>query len=378
MIYKTLDDIDVKGKRVLLRSDLNSELHNGKAVLSDRIIESAKTINELKRRGAKVIVVAHQGRKGEKDFTSLISHSKLLNKYAKIKFVDDVIGKKADEAINSLKNGEAILLENIRKIDDEVNLGRKNKIVDFFKGKIDFYVNDAFSVCHREHASVVLLPKLVEERAVGRLVERELKHLDKIRGKKCLFILGGNKTDNALLLGGGRKVLTTGAFANLCLMAKGYDLGISNTKFLGDKIKIIKEMKSKLKDVKTPIDVALKVNGKRMEQLVWDAPFKYQILDIGHATVEEYIHRIEKADAIFMKGTAGLCEDKNFCYATFRLLKAIASAKGHKVLSGGHLSTALRKFDISKNRFDYVSLSGGATVNYIIGKKLVGLEALKK
>ncbi len=377
MRYKTLDDIDVKGKRVLLRSDLNSEVDNGKVILSDRIIESAKTISELKRKGAKAIVVAHQGRKGDNDFTSLEQHRKLLNRYTKIKFVKDVIGKKAERAISELKNGEAVLLDNIRKSDDEVNLKKNNEIENFFKGKFDVYINDAFSDSHREHASIVLLPKLVREKAIGRLVEIELKHLGKIMGKKCLFILGGSKTDNIALLSDKRKVLATGVFGQLCMIAKGINLGVQN-KFLANKMDAVKEIRGKVKNVRTADDVALKVNGKRQERFIADAPFDYEIFDIGHLTIEEYKKEISKAEAIFMKGTAGYCEEEQFCYGTRALLKAIASSNAYSVLSGGHLSTALKKFGISKKKFDYVSLSGGATVNYIAGKKLVGLEVLKR
>ncbi len=367
-----------KGKRVLLRSDLNSEIRNGRAVISDRIIESAKTISELKKKGARVIVLAHQGRKGGDDFTSLREHSNLLNRYVKIKFVDGVVGTKALRAIDSLKNGDAILLDNVRKIDDEVDFGKgRNKIAEFFRGKFDIYVNDAFSVCHRKHASVVLLPRLVKERAVGRLMERELESLERVRGRNCLFILGGSKTDNILLLGKGRKVLATGVFGQLCMIAKGCNLGVQN-RFLKDKLSIVPKLKRVVSNVRTARDVALKVNGKRKEVMIKNCPFKEQIFDIGHFTVEEYVKEIKKAGAVFMKGTAGYCEEQQFCYGTSELLKAIAKSSAHKVLSGGHLSTALKKFGISKKKFDYVSLSGGATVNYIAGKRLPGLEVLKK
>src|SRR3989344_5905750 len=119
MRFKTLKDFNLKGKTVLLRIDINSEIKKGKPVLSERIIEHAKTIKELKKKKAKTVVLAHQSRPGKKDFTSLKEHAKLLNKYVKINFIDSVIDDKAVEAIKNLKEGEAILLDNIRGVKEE-------------------------------------------------------------------------------------------------------------------------------------------------------------------------------------------------------------------------------------------------------------------
>ena len=160
MNYKTLDDFDFKGKKVLLRSDLNSEIEKGKAIMSQRISESAKTIKELIKKKARVAVLAHQGRKGDPDFTELKQHAELLNKLVKIKFVPDVSGEKAVSAIKKLKDGEAILLDNVRSLNEEMKPDVSGLMVKTLAPLFDIYVNDAFSVSHRNQTSMVSFPEV--------------------------------------------------------------------------------------------------------------------------------------------------------------------------------------------------------------------------
>ncbi|MEK6855385.1 MAG: phosphoglycerate kinase [Nanoarchaeota archaeon] len=376
MDYKTLDDFSFKGKRVLLRSDINSEISDKKVILNDRIIESAKTIKELQQKGASVVVLAHQGRPGKKDFISLKQHSKLLNKYVKIKFVPSIIKDKALNEIKNLKNGEALLLENIRFLKEEFT-PPDNKIVKTLSPLFDYYVNDAFSVSHREQTSIVGFPKILRS-CIGRVMEKELKNLDKIKINNCLFILGGAKAEENILLLKNKNVLTCGIFGQLCVIAKGKNLGAQN-KFLKDELKIILQLKRNLhKGVITPADFALKIKNKRAELSISEFPSKYEIFDIGEKTQEIYIDKIKNAEAVFMKGTAGYCEEKQFCRGTKSILNAISNSGAFSIICGGHLTSALRKLKINKDKFDYISLSGGATVEYIAGKKLPGLEVLKR
>tara|TARA_Y100000310_G_scaffold338638_2_gene428839 strand:- start:3284 stop:4423 length:1140 start_codon:yes stop_codon:yes gene_type:complete len=376
MVLKTLNEFNFKGKKVLLRSDLNSEISDGKVILSDRIIESAKTIKELKKKGARVVVLAHQSRPGKKDFISLNQHSKLLNKYVKVKFVSDVVGAKALKEIGKLKNGEVVLLDNVRKLKEEFSPGKNNNIVRILGRWADYYVNDAFSVCHREQTSIVSFPKILKS-CIGRTMERELESLKKIKGKNSLFILGGSKAEDNLFLMKKRKVITCGIFGHLCLIAKGHNLGAQN-KFLKRELSVIPKLRKVVLGVRTPLDLAVKIGGKRKELRVDEFPSKYEVYDIGSRTMKQYSEIIKQSKAVFMKGTAGYCEDKDFCKGTSALLRAIAKNRGFSVLSGGHLNSALRKAKINKSKFGYISLSGGAAVWYIVGKKLPGLEALKK
>ncbi len=376
---KTLSDFNFKNKIVLLRTDLNSNVVNGKVLPSERIEKSAQTILELKRKKAKIIVIAHQGRPGKSDFLSLKQHAKILNKYTKIKFIPDTVGEKAKKAIQNLKSGNAILLENLRFLKEEFHPG-KNKLVKFFLNFNDItYVNDAFSICHRKQTSIVSFPKYMPNCA-GRLLEKEITALKKVQLKRCLYILGGAKPEDNLILLKKNKVLACGLFGQLCTIAKGKNLGAQN-KYLKKEIKnysnVLKKLKNKLKNVQTPLDFAVKVKGKRKEILLEQFPSKYEIFDIGEKTQELFKKEIRKARTIYMKGPAGFSSDKQFAKGTFEILKTIAQNKGYSIIGGGHLSDAIEKSKIPKIKFNHISLSGGALLNYIAGKKLPGLEVLK-
>jgi phosphoglycerate kinase len=376
---KTLSDFNFKNKIVLLRADLNSDVKNKKIIPSERIKESAQTISELKRKKAKVVVIAHQGRPHKNDFLSLKQHSRVLNKYAKIKFIPETIGEKAKKAIENLKPGKAILLENLRFLKEEFRPG-KNKLVKFFLNFNDIiYVNDAFSICHRKQTSIVSFPKYMLNCA-GRLLEKEITALKKVQLKKCLYILGGAKPEDNLILLKENKVLACGLFGQVCTIAKGKNLGEQN-KYLKKEIKnyfnVLKKLKKKLKNVQTPLDFAVKIKGKRKEILLEQFPSKYEIFDIGEKTQKLFKKEIQKAKTIYMKGPVGFASDKQFAKGTFEILKTIAQNKGFSIIGGGHLSDAIKKSKIPKTKFNHVSLSGGALLNYIAGEKLPGLEALK-
>ncbi len=372
---KTIESFNFKNKVVLLRADLNSDVCKGKVVLSERIKESSETISELKRKGAKIIILAHQGRPGGKDFISLKQHAKQL----KVKFVEDVIGKKAEDAIANLKKGDVILLDNVRRLKEEFKPG-KNALVKFFIGKVDFYVNDAFSVCHRKQTSIVSFPKYFKSCA-GRVLEKEVKALKKINLKKCLYILGGAKPADNIKLLGKNKVLATGFFGQLCLISQGIKFG-GYEKFLkkrlGKEFGIMKKLRGKLGNVLTPIDYAVKINGKRKEFSLGEFPSKYVIYDIGEKTMSLFEEEIKKAKAIYVKGPSGDCTEKGFCKGTIEILRAVSKAKGFSLIGGGHLNDALNISKIPQEKFGHISLSGGALLRYLAGEKLPGLEAMSK
>ncbi|MEK6801019.1 MAG: phosphoglycerate kinase [Nanoarchaeota archaeon] len=357
MKYKTLDDFDFRNKKVLVRIDINSEILKGSVVESERFIEPLRTIKELKSKGASVVLLAHQGRKGDADFTSLKQHSKILNKYLKVKFVEDIIGKVAVREILGLSQGEVILLENLRFLDEELKPSKNNSLVSVLVNLCDLYVNDAFSVSHREQTSIISFPKVMPS-CIGRSLEHELKSLEKIRIRNCTYILGGSKPEeNVLLLGKDRKVLSCGMFGQLCAIAKGYNLGRQN-KALEKHFHLIPQIKKYLKYIETPKDFALRIKGKRKEFLIEDFPLDEEIFDIGVKTIFFYISEIKKSKSIFMKGTAGYCEERQFCEGTKKLLQTVGSSKIFSVIGGGHTNTTMKKLRINKNKFDYVSLAG--------------------
>ena len=383
---KGLDGFDFRGKVVLVRADLNSDVRVSrvagrgsrvaKVLESERIRASAETIKELKRKGAKVVVLAHQGRKGEVDFVNLRQHARLLNKYVNVKFVDDVCGAKAISEIGKLESGEIILLNNVRFVADEFapEKGKRNELYRLVK-VVDFFVNDAFSVCHRAQASVVLFPKYLPSCA-GRLLEKEVEVLKRIKLKNCLYILGGAKPEDNMKLLRGRKILACGLFGQTCLVASGKNLGVQNKylrKVVNDFGSVVGKLKKKLGGVEMPIDFAVKIGGKRKELSVDDFPSEFEIFDIGEKTIERYVGEIGKARAVFVKGPAGDAADVKFSKGTISILKAVSKCD-FSLIGGGHLNDAIKKYKLKG--FSHVSLSGGATVAFLAGEKLPGIEAL--
>jgi len=380
---KTLSDFSFKDKKVLLRADINSDVIDRKVLMSERIKEAAKTIIELKRKKARVVVIAHQGNPGKDDFVSLKQHAKFLNRFVKIAYIPDIAGKRAIKAINKLKSGEAILLDNIRFLEEEQDINKKpNRLADILAPLFDIYVNDAFSVCHRNHSSIVLLPKLIKKICVGLLLEKELSALNKILIKDCLYLLGGAKPEENIKLLKGREVLAGGLFGQLCLIALGKNLGYQN-KFLekatlikGDFNEFLAKLKNKLANVETPIDFAVDKNGERCEISLEDFPSEYEIEDIGEKTVKKYTEEIRKAKTIYMKGPFGNSSIKRYSHGTVEILKAISKSNAFSLIGGGHLSNAIKMSKINPKKFGHISLSGGALLDYIAGEKLPGLEAL--
>ena len=376
-----LEGSDYRGKRVLLRADLNSDVSGGRVILGERIVQAAGSILKLKKNGAKVVVLAHQGNVGKKNFLSLKGHAKLLNKYVKVKFVEDICGTKAIEAIENIRGGEVILLDNVRFVKDEFKPKKSgNVLLKNLMPLFDIYVNDAFSVCHREHTSIVGFARGMPSYA-GPLLYRELKALKKIKLRNCLCVLGGAKPESNVRLLKGNKVLACGLFGQTCVVARGKDLGYQN-KYLRETVlvrrgydKFLKMLKSRLRRVMTPVDFAVDEKGKRVEYSLEDFPLDYEIMDIGPETLEIFSKEVLKAKAIYVKGPAGFVGDKKFEKGTVELLKAVARSKGFSIVGGGHLSDVIARHKLKG--FGHVSLSGGALARHMAGEKLVGIEALR-
>ncbi len=372
---------NLKGKTILLRSDVNSDIIGGKVAFSERIKSTAETVKYLKKKGAKVVVIAHQSRPGKKDFISLAQHARLIEKITKIKFVKDLYGLTAQKAIKNLKNGEAILLENVRFDKSEFKKGKSKYVVTLSK-LCDIYVNDAFSVSHREQASIVEFPKMMKSYG-GPILEKEVRALQKIKLGKCLYVLGGAKPADNMILIGKNKIISTGLFGPMCLIAEGKKLGgeeksleksIHNYKDILNKIK--KKLKVYGRSVVLPVDFAVLSNGKRKEISLDKFPNDFETFDIGKKTQEVYIKEIKKAKAVYVKGPAGYYTDKRFIAGTRALLYAISKSKAFSLLGGGDLNEAIKMSGLSAKDFNHVSLSGGALLDYIAGKKLPGLAGL--
>jgi len=400
--YLTLDDVKVKDKVVLLRVDFNSPVDpESKKVLDDaRIrVHGETTIKELTEKGAKVVILAHQGRKGDPDFIPLKQHAEILSKILgkPVKYVDDIFGEKAKDAIKNLKSGEILVLENVRTYAPETKEGTpeehaKTELVKNLAPLANLFVNDAFAAAHRAHVSIIGFTAVLQS-AAGRIMERELKSLSKVLEspeKPCVFILGGAKADDSLEISryvlNNRIVdyiLTGGVVGQVFLLAKGFDLGKSNMEFLEKKelmglVPGIKELMQKFPDkIKTPKDLAVEVNGKRKEISVGELPIDYPIFDVGAKTVEDYAKIIRNAKLIVVSGPMGVFENSEFSFGTKRIFEEIANSKAFSLAGGGHTIAALQEFGLS-NKISYVSTAGGALIEFLMGKKLPGVVALEK
>ncbi|MBI5227703.1 phosphoglycerate kinase [Candidatus Micrarchaeota archaeon] len=382
---------DVSGKTIFVRVDLNSPVENGKITASSRIYAHAKTIHELSHRGAKVVVLSHQGRDGHPDFISLEQHAKLLHDILRhdVHFVDDVIGEKAKKAIAGLKNGEVLVLDNVRFLHCETHHSHdvENELVAHLAPLADYYVIDALSVAHRNHSSVVGFSKKLPCFA-GDILASEIEAVSKVRhSHDVTFIFGGSKVDDSFAVmkkwlsdRRAREVLVTGALSVLLLYAKGYSVGgsydyLKNSGLLTH----VPDAKALLEQfggqIILPVDVGLSIDMKR-EECDSDKIEKGQIWDIGEKTIAAYVEKISKSSCIVMNGPAGVYELEDFSKGTKALLKAVADCDAFSLLGGGHTIAAIEKLGIDKKYFGYVSLSGKALIEYLCGKSLPGLLML--
>ena len=398
----TIDDFDFFGKTALVRVDFNSPIDpSTKKVLDDTRIKAhgESTIKELSQKGAKVVILAHQGRPGDADFTSLGEHAQILGRILgkSVKFVDDVFGEKAQKAIKELRNGDILVLDNVRKFADEQKKGSpedhaKTELVRKLAPLAQVFVNDAFAAAHRAHVSIVGFTAVLPSVA-GRIMEREVKALTKVvqnPEKPCVYVLGGAKADDALKISQyvlknkiADHVLTGGVVGHLFLAAKGVDLGKPNMEFLAKKelmqfVPGIRElMKSYPKNIEVPVDLAVEADGKRMEIPASKLPTKHPIFDIGAETVKKYAAIIGDAKSIVVSGPMGVFENKQFAYGTTRTFEAIASSKAFSLVGGGHSIAAVEELGLSK-KMGYISTAGGALIEFLMGEQLPGVVALEK
>lgn len=399
--YLTMDDFDFKGRTVLLRVDVNSpyDERTGKISDSERIKAHAETIRELSDEGAKVVVLGHQGRKGNPDFTSLKQHSQLLSKHVgkEVRFVGDVIGEEAQRAVKTMRNGEITLLDNVRLLDEETKKlppqeHEKGQLVKALAPLADIFVNDAFSVSHRSHASIVGFTRVLPS-AAGRVMERELASVDKVwdpRGGN-VFLLGGAKPDDCLNIAqhvlatrpkAVEQVLSCGILGQIFLLAQGHTLGKPTEDFmekknflsiLGQAREVVEKYSAK---ISVPLDVAANVGGRREEIPLEKLPVDAMIMDIGEETARRYGGMLRKANAAVLKGPPGVYEDRNFQKGSKIVFESAAASKGFSLVGGGDTLSAIKALDIDYSKFGYVSLAGGALITYLSGKTLPGLAAL--
>ncbi len=392
-----MDDVDVKGKKVLLRVDFNSPVRGEELLDDSRIRAHIPTIKELLERGASVVVVSHQGRPGEDDFITLEPHAKKLSELLgqTVQFVDDVMGPEARRRIKELKPGEVLLLDNVRFLAEEnINAPPEVQANTYLVRRLaklfDLYVNDAFATAHRSQPSIVGFPMVLPS-VMGRVMEKEVKALSKVFNPKDspkIFVLGGGKVPDTLNIienlvknKVADRILTTGLVAELFLVAKGIDLGEKNMAVLEKKglLGLVPKARKLLlagAPIETPVD--FKTIDEQGNVKVEPAfAVTGLIRDIGPATVKSYGELMKEAKVIVMRGPAGVMEDPRFREGTRELVRIALESGAFTIFGGGHLTAVIKELGM-EDRVGHISTGGGALLSFLAGKELPALAALEK
>ena len=404
----TLDDLELAGRTVLCRVDINSPLDPERGGLADttRIRGCAPTVRELAEGGARVVLLAHQGGDLEyHNYASTEPHAAVLTELVgrPIAFIDDVCGPAARDAVRALGDGEVLLLDNVRYCGEELTLFEnrlklspadqaKTLVVRKLAPLAELYVCDAFAAAHRSQPTLVGFEQLLPS-AMGRLFEREYENLARLRAapaRPCVFLLGGTKVQEAFPMmaaalrdGMVDRVLTAGLVANVMLVAAGVDVGAPSLDFIRQSQlePFIDESKTILAEhgekIVLPSDLAVVAGGARREMAVADLPVAEQIVDIGAHTIADYAAWIAACGTVFANGPAGVFEKPETELGTKVLWYAMAGTKGFSALGGGDSVRAVNRFGLG-DRFDYVCTAGGAMVQFLSGKPMPVIEALKE
>ena len=390
----TMDNLDLDGKRVFVRVDINTPVHpeTGELLELSRIEEAAMTIRDLTNSIS--VVASHQGRVGRYDYISMEKHAKALSKVLgkEVRFVQDVFGEAAQAAIDGSSPGDVIVLDNLRftaeeNVEFSPRDAEKTVLVTRLRPHLDACILDAFPTAHRSPPSIVGFAELVPTCA-GRTVARELMKLERIFGIEkgpYVTVLGGAKVTDRIeaieaLIANNRadKVLLSGLVALVFLKSKGRYRGALQVE---NEQKMLVKARQLLDDhpqaFELPVDVAVRVEGSRKELDVSEVTERMAVLDVGVKTIDRYSRFIKGAGTVFMSGPPGAFEYEEFSLGTEMLLKAMADSFGTTIVSGGHLSAALHRFGVADS-IDHVSTAGGALVQYLAGKRLPLMDALER
>jgi phosphoglycerate kinase len=395
MPFRTLDTVDVAGKRVLLRADLNVPVHDGKISDLTRIERLSPTIRELSEKGAKVIVCSHFDRPKGKRVPSMslapiaAALAEVLGR--RVRFVEDCVGTAPEQAVELLGNGDVLVLENTR-----FHAGEENNDPEFAAGLArlaDIFVNDAFSAAHRAHASTEGVAHLLPSYP-GRLMQAELEALDAALGspvRPVAAIVGGAKVSSKLellgnLVGKVDVLIIGGAMANTFLAAQGKGVGksLQEAEMHATALEILGKAQAAGCRIVLPTDAVVarefKPNPPTETVSVDAVPADMMILDVGPASVAALIQQLPSLKTLVWNGPLGAFETPPFEAATVALAKAVAAAtqKGElrSVAGGGDTVSALRHAGVLE-QLSYVSSAGGAFLEWLEGKTLPGVAALE-
>jgi len=385
---KTIRDFELKGKKIFIRVDFNVPMEGGKILDDTRIVEALPTIQYALQAGAKVFLCSHLGRPKGKRVPEL--SLKPVYEYLKGKlktnfyFLEDLTGDEAEKILQKVKEGEAVLLENVRFYEGETK--NDPEIAKALARFAEVYINDAFSVCHRAHASVVGVAQLVKERGIGFLTEKELKYLNRVVGRpeRPLYaIVGGSKVSTKIgvlknLLNKIDKLIIGGAMANTFLAALGYKTGSSLVE--SDYLETAKEILNEARELEVKIYLPVDAVVERQEEaylVTFDEIEEGdKIYDIGEETIELYSQALEGAKTIIWNGPLGYFEKEPFDLGTIAIARKVATLSAVTVAGGGDTLSALKKAGVLY-AFSHTSTAGGAFLEYLEGRELPGLSVLK-
>lgn len=394
---KTVDDINVKGQKVLVRCDFNVPLKNGVITDENRIIAALPTIKKLIADGGKVILCSHLGKpKGEpKPELSLAPVAKrlseLLGKEVVFAADDNVVGENAKAAVAAMKDGDVVLLENTRYRAEETKNG------EAFSAELgslaDIFVNDAFGTAHRAHCSTVGVVSYVKEAVAGYLIGKELKYLGNAVDnpvRPFVTILGGAKVADKLsvienLLNKADTLIIGGGMAYTFLAAKGYSVGKSllDSEKIGYCVDMLKKAEEKGVKILLPVDCTIAkefpdpIDGP-IDVTVVDAdkiPDDYQGLDIGPKTAELFADAVKSAKTVVWNGPMGVFENPTLAKGTIAVAKSLAETDAVTIIGGGDSAAAVNTLGFG-DKMTHISTGGGASLEFLEGKELPGIAAL--
>ena len=403
----TLDEYNVQGKTVLCRVDMNQPVDRATDSLKSiaRITACAPTVKELSDKGAKVVLLAHQGSDIEyKNFYCTRPHAKVLSGLLghEVKWIEDVCGPTARAAIQAMKDGEIILLDNVRFCSEEQTLFElklqltheqqaRTQVVEKLAPLADLYVCDAFAAAHRDQPTLCGFEQVLPS-AMGRLFEREycvVSELMEAPAHPCTFVLGGSKISDAFMMmetvlgsGAADTILTGGLVGQILLASQGVEIGSGTLGFIeksgyAEFIEKAKGFYSRYADkIVLPTDLAQVVDGKRVEARVGAIPADFDAMDIGSETAEKYRQIILSSKTVFANGPVGVFEKAESELGTKALFTAMAETEGYTVVGGGDSVTAAAKYGVT-DKLGYICTGGGALIRFLTGEEQPVVKALR-
>jgi len=389
----SIDDLDLDGKKVLVRVDFNVPIRDGKVDNDNRIVAALPTIRAALERGAAVILMSHLGRpKGQvkPEFSLRPVRDNLAQHLGReVRFVEDCVGPQAEQAAADLKSGEVLLLENLRFHPGEQKPDTEPGFVEGLARLGECYVNDAFGTAHRAHASMVGVAEQFDRRAAGYLMAKELDYFGEALaspGRPFVALLGGAKVSDKILLIENLLdkvdvILIGGAMAYTFLAAKGVAVGDSRVE--DDKLDLARDLLAKAAD--KGVDLLLPTDhvcGQEFDEATevrqvetTEIPAGWMGLDIGARTIELFGERIAAAGTIVWNGPMGVFEWPAFAEGTMALARACAESDAVTIVGGGDSASAAKKSGLA-DRFSHISTGGGASLELLEGKQLPGVAVL--